>query len=315
MKILYSSDNNYSKIMYASLNSLLETNKNNKNIKIYIIDNEISHEMKEKINNLISMYKRQVNYISCKKICNDLVKKNDFPISAYARLFIQDEIDSDKVIYLDCDTIVKEDLKSLWDIDLEDNYVGGVIDPLPLYLKKAIGMSIDDEYINSGVMLINLKKWREINFRKKTIDFIEKHNYDVVHHDQGIINGISKGYILYIHPKYNLMPEYIYLNSDQLKKLYNQKNGYNQRQINEANDKPVIIHYIRKFYNRPWFLECTHPYKNDFLQYYYNISNELKSNPLKKNVKIRKFVYDHLPFTFYVLLEKFLDKRRINKNR
>lgn len=310
MKILYSTDDNYSKICYASINSLFESNKNVNKLAVYIIDNNISKSMKKKISELALSYKRELFYISCKRICKNLIKNNSFPISAYARLFIQNEIEDDKVIYIDCDTLVNNDLTDLWNINLNNNWVGGVIDPLPNYLKTAVGMEPEDSYINSGVLIINLLEWRKNDFKSKVIKFIEEHDYNVVHHDQGIINGICKNRVMFIHPKYNLMPEFIYMNEKKIKRLYKLKYFYNNNELEEAKTSPSIVHFISKFYNRPWFKECTHPYKDKFNSFYFKVSNNLSSNPLSKKVILQKFVYEKLPFVLFVIIERLLDIKR-----
>ena len=309
MNIIYSSDENYAKICIASIISLLKKNKEEKDLKIYIIDNNIKEETKKEIINIMEKYHRECFFISCNEICKDLQKNNDFPVSSYARLFIQDNIKEDKIIYIDCDTAIRKNLNSLWKEDLGDNLIAGVEDPLPSYLKEAIQMKKDDRYINAGILVINLKKWREIDFKKKVLQYIKEHRNNVIHHDQGIINGLCKGKILYLHPKYNLMPEMIIMNEKQLKKLYKINNFYTERQLEEARKDPYIVHYISKFYNRPWFKECTHPYKEDFQKYF---KGELKSNPLSNKVKIRKFIFEHFPFYVYCKVENLLDAKRKN---
>lgn len=307
MNVIYSTDENYSEICLSSINSLLEKNKEVEELNIYIIDNEISNDTKKKIEKVIENYGKKCLFISCKEICKDLKKNNDFSISAYARLFIQDSIQEEKIIYLDCDTNVNDSLEELWNIDMQEKWIAGVQDPLPEYLKKAIGMKKTERYINSGVLLINLKKWRKIDFKNKVLQYMLEHNNNVIHHDQGTINGICKGRILYLDPKFNLMPEMITMSEEQIKRVYGDKKFYSEKQLENARKNPVIIHYICKFYNRPWFRECTHPYKEKFLKYY---NGELTSNPLSLKIKLRKFIFEHLPFSIYCITERIFDIRR-----
>ena len=307
MNILYSTDENYSEICLSSIRSLLENNKGVKELKIYIIDNNITEKTKTKIATEIKHYKRNYFFIPCMEICKGVKKNNKFPISAYARLFVQDNIKENKVIYLDCDTIVETELTELWNIDLKDNWIAGIQDLLTSSLIKAIGMDSNERYINSGVLVINLKKWRQIDFKAKVIQYMKDNNNNVIHHDQGIINGLCKDKILYLEPKFNLMPEMLMMNEGQIKKLYKMSNFYSEQQLESSRVNPAIIHYICKFYNRPWFKECTHPYKNKFLKYY---KGELKSKPLCIKIKFRKFVFEKLPFSIYCMIEKILDFRR-----
>ena len=273
----------------------------------------MTDKTKRKIETEIERYKRKCFFISCMEICKGLKKNNDFPISAYARLFVQDNIKEDKIIYLDCDTIIESNLTNLWNTELKENWIAGVQDSLPGYLKKAVEMRLEEKYINSGVLVINLRKWRENNFKNKVVQYLEKHNNNVIHHDQGIINGLCKGKILYLEPKFNLMPEMIMMSERQIKKLYKMPNFYSEQQLESSRINPVIIHYICKFYNRPWFKECTHPYKSEFLKYY---EGELKSSSLSIKIKFRKFVFNKLPFPIYCMLENILDfgrRKYVNK--
>lgn len=310
MNVIYSTDENYAKICMASLLSLLDNNKNTEQLKVYIIDNNLTQDTKKKMMKLIREYKREIIFISCQEICKDMKKDNDFPLSAYSRLFVQNYINEDKAIYIDCDTVILKSIQELWKINLNENLIAGVQDPLPDYLKEAIEMEKEDRYINSGILLINLKKWREVDFKNKVIKYIEEHNRNVVHHDQGIINGICKGKILYLNPKFNLMPEMILMNEKQIKKLYQMDKFYSKNELNEAKKNPYIVHFISKFYNRPWFKECTHPYKDYFLKYYKMVDGELKSKPLKRKVKMRKYIFENFPFTIYIIIERVLDYKR-----
>lgn len=314
MNVIYSTDENYAKICMTSIWSLLDSNKCVEEIKIYIIDNQITENTKKEMKDLIeNKYQREIIFISCEEICRDLEKNNDYPISSYARLFIQDFIKEEKIIYVDCDTLVRGNLENLWNCKLKEYLVGGIQDPLPDYLKEAVQLDNQERYINAGVLLINLDKWREIDFKSKVVKFIKEHNKNVVHHDQGIINGICKGKILYLDPKYNLMSEMIMMNEKQLKKLYKMEKFYKEEQLQKARENPVIVHFISKFYNRPWFKECTHPYKDEFLSYYKKVNGEIKSKPLNRKVKMRKFAFEHFPFNIYVSVERMLNYKRKNQ--
>ena len=308
MNIVYSTDENYAKFCLASLESLMETNK--KDVKVYIIENDLKKETKQKMEKIVEK-NGELKFIDCKKIYENLLHDNTFPFAGYARLFIQDEIKEDKVIYLDCDLIVENDLEELYNIELGDNLVGAVQDPCGSEsIKLPIGMDKNDRYINSGVLLINLKKWREINFKEMVIQFIKEHKGNVAHRDQGIINGICKGNILYLNPKFNLMPEMIMMKSEHLKKIYKMKEFYSCEELEKAKENPTIVHFIRKVYNRPWYIENPHPFQKHFLRYYEKIGGNLESLPLPKKVRARIFVYKHFPFQIYFILERILEYKR-----
>lgn len=321
LNVMYSTDENYAQHAIASIISLLEKNKKFDDIYIYIVENEIYEETKKYIEKIVEEFGRKVIFINIKDICKNLKTKDDFPVSAYARLFISniDNIDNiEKILYLDCDTIVNESLEDLWNINIDNYLVAGVQDNPAMYMSTIIGMTEDDRYLNSGVLLINLKKWKQENIEKHFMTFIDMYKGCVPHHDQGVINGVCKNKILVISPKYNVMPEMIYLGKDKIMKLYNINNYYEDKEIVEAKEKPVIIHYISKFYNRPWNKSCTHPYKELYTFYLdkYNYDYKITNQELDKGTLIRKCIFYKCNFELYQNIEKLLNikrKRFINK--
>ncbi len=313
LNVLYATNDNYLPHAAASIYSLLENNKDFEKINICIID-DISNDCKTKLNDMVTSFSNaSLVFYPFDKLKDKLkIKESWFAMVGYARLMVSDCINADKVLYVDCDTIINASLKDLWKTDIEDYLVAGVQDNPHLYALKAIGMSKYDRYINSGVILINLKKWKQENIEQKIIKMIEDKNGNVFHHDQGIINGVCKNSIKILPPKFNCMSQFFYLTARKIKALYNIKNYYMQNELDEAVKNPVIVHYISKFYNRPWFKSCTHPLKNLYIDYLEKTPFEvaLKDGDLKKSVKLRKFIFSRLPFFIYFSLEKLLNIRR-----
>lgn len=314
LNILYATDSNYSPHAAASVYSLLDNNRSFDKINIYIIDDNISDDCKYKFNSMVGQFSNAtLIFYPFENLSHKLrLKETWFARAGYARLMLAAIADVDKMLYLDCDTIVNGSLEEIWGIDISDCCVAGVQDNPALFMSEVIGMDANDRYINSGVMLINLKKWREENIEAKIIKMIEDYNGFVPHHDQGIINGVCKGMIKIIHPKFNTMSQFFYLKSKQIKKLYKMKNFYSQEELDSATANPTIIHYISKFYNRPWFKKCTHPMKDLYVKYLEctPFGLVLQDGDLKRSVRIRRFVFNNFPFCIYTLFERVLNIRR-----
>ena len=313
MNIVYATDDNYVRPLGVSMVSLFENNKDTKEIIVYIIENNVKEESKIKLYEIAQKYKRSIKFIDFKKICSDLHINVKFPLVAYGRLFLYKLEEVDKILYLDSDTIVNSSIEELYETNIDEYEVAGVQDNAAYYLLKKIGMAKKDRYINSGVLLINLKKWRENDIGNRFLKFIKKNNGKVNHHDQGVINGVCKNSTLILNPKYNMMPEMISMTVKQSNILYNVHNYYTQDEINEAVKSPVIIHYIEKFYSRPWKIDCTHPMKDRFFYYLdkTTFSKSLDERGLNKKIQFRKKIYDKYPFIIYVIFEKILNIRRI----
>ena len=175
--------------------------KNNINpMKIYLLS-ESDGELKLEID--------YVQFIDCNKIYNQRIQKEtnvDNRITKFAlyRLLLPELIQDDKILYLDVDIIVNGNIQELYDIDIENYYVAGVSD---IGIDRAalmphLGLNLDDIYINSGVILLNLKNIRKDLIYEKWIYEVNEHSY--IGRDQSIINKTCKDKIKIIDNKFNV---------------------------------------------------------------------------------------------------------------
>ena len=150
-----------------------------------------------------------INYLAVEKDCNvtfvdmkdcfkDLVMTHDFiSYPTYFRLLVCDLLpDYDKCIYLDIDTIVLEDLSLFYAQDIEDFYLAGVraagYQFNAVHNIRRLGLPDVSDYINAGVLLMNLKKLRQDTMSKKFLDLIKEKYHD---QDQDILNVACYGKI------------------------------------------------------------------------------------------------------------------------
>ena len=116
------------------------------------------------------------------------------------RLFIPKVITVDRLLYLDSDTLVLDNIRDFYHMDFEDNLLIGVADvgqAMPV-VRKAIGFDPNETYINAGVTLMNLK---EINLYDTWIGMVNEKFYNC--HDQDILNITCRGRIKLISNMYN----------------------------------------------------------------------------------------------------------------
>ena len=193
----------------------------------------------------------------------------DFPVgnayinlTTYFRLVIQDKLPNiDKVLYLDCDTIVNGSLAELWITDMEDYAVAGVRDRVndSIRLYNRLRYPMSDGYVNAGVLLINLKKWRECHVFDRAKELAKTMPEALKNHDQDIINAIYHGQILMLPFRYNLLEYYLYVEEW----LYLDRKYYPE--IIEACKNPTIIHFCMP--QKPWHYECINPFKELYYKY------------------------------------------------
>ena len=143
LNVVYSSDDNYAQHLGASLYSLLQHNTEYKYIYVYIIDNIISSENKSRLQMIADAFTNaKVVFISFDKWSSLLNLNMMWPISlsAYARLFLGSIIEEtvERILYLDCDTIVCDSLTELWETDLDKNIIAAVQDTVNEQTKNGV---------------------------------------------------------------------------------------------------------------------------------------------------------------------------------
>ena len=306
LSVLFASNNLFSPYLGVSIYSLLKNNqKFFEKINIYIFDDEISEENKEKLILIGKKFNQELNFIDLIDIekvvgtsINVMEKEGIISLTAYARLFSSTVVyNLDKILYLDADSIITGSFKELWEKNIEEYYVAGVLDTLGVdFIKKQINLNENHKYINSGVLLINLKKWREDKLEEKFINFLINHLDRFIFHDQGIINGVCKDKILYVSPKYNLQGQFHGIDYKKATKWAGFPDYYDEETVKEAQENPVFIHFTGAL-NRPWSNQ-----NQEYYGLYYDYANE---TPFNEDVKF-KDVLSKKSLIFYSIYKSSL---------
>jgi lipopolysaccharide biosynthesis glycosyltransferase len=310
LNIAYSFDNNYAQHGGVSLISLFENNRDIEKINVYIIEDKLSEKNREKINAIVTGYGHQIFFLNLYELTVELPPVS-FYRSSYGRLFLPKLTNIDRILYIDSDTIINSSLKYLTDLNMSDCLLAGVQDTVNRYYLELIGLNINNRYINGGIMIINLRLWRKLGITERCIDFILKFKGSPPHNDQGTVNYVCRNNIKIIPPNFNVMNPMFAFPVSKIKKLFGVKAYYTQNEINDAVVNPIIIHYTDEFFNRPWFINCTHPLKDKYIKYFQQSpwKFELPYKPLSKNCLIQNWIYFHCPFFIYRLMIKFIEFR------
>ena len=174
------------------------------------------------------------------------------PISAYYRLLLPNILPStEKVIWLDGDVIVLEDLGKMYALPMDGLYLRGQLDNSPS-LADQFGVK-NDHYICSGVLLMNLEEMRKDNIVHFYLSFIEQFKDKLVQHDQTVINVIGYTKTGILPARYGIFN--IYKWAKRMNKFINSLRSsekYKASEYRAAQQHPAIIHYVRK----PWQHKC-----------------------------------------------------------
>lgn len=234
--IVFSVDDNYVFPLSVAIYSVKKHLKGNK--LIYVFYDKLSDDSKQKIINL-SDEKTEI-----KLLCvSEEVKGNSFytiyhfSVAMYYRFFIPILLkEYEKVLYLDCDIMAKRQISSLLNLDVGDYVIAGVRD-----------FGLDDEkYINSGVLLFNVKKCNEFNFTQKCLQYVAK-NRDLSLPDQDTINSVCKERILMLESKYNFQVASLFL---KMKTIPNVNVNLEAKKLGAKIKDIIFIHYVSG--EKPW---------------------------------------------------------------
>lgn len=255
ISIAYAPDDKYVNQTIVSMQSVIENNKEN-SIEFIIMYSKLNSESLKKLGSIKGASIRLLKLDE--SIFSDLTLSNWVTVQAWFRIKLPDMcLEMDKVLYLDCDTLVLGDLKELFNINLDGKFLAGVKDVWGVnkYVKR-LGMK-NDVYLNSGMLLFNCKYCREENFFDKVVDFAKNNEKIIQFCDQDSINKVVDENKLVLHPKYNMMDTW-------WRGGYYEFEGKEEQEYLSAKEAPLIVHLTGP---KPEFKGCGNKFKDEWWKY------------------------------------------------
>ncbi|MBQ9180727.1 glycosyltransferase family 8 protein, partial [Candidatus Saccharibacteria bacterium] len=218
-------NNAYTPYAAATIHSLAQKSNKKRYYRVIILHDGLSLANRVRLRNLVTnnvavQFKKITNSLYLRAIVNYCTNRQkgagDFFSSAvyYYRAFIPRLFPLyEKAIYIDSDTVLTGDIAELFDIELsETEALAAMVDPkvtaIPEfrdYVDNAVGVP-HEEYVNSGVQLMDLKKMRKNKYLSTMIELIQKYDADLVAPDQDYLNVILRGQIKFIGSEWNAEP-------------------------------------------------------------------------------------------------------------
>lgn len=182
-----------------------------------------------------------------------------FSVANYYRLLAADLIEEDQVLYLDSDTLILGDIAPLWQVDMKGYPVAAVADLIVRDFHR-LNLQESQGYFNSGVMMLNLKVWRELDLGNKVLSYIFSNPEKIIYADQCGLNGFLNGNWLRLDLKWNLQSALFQKEYENLILSWNK-----EFDVEAANQNPLIIHFSGP--QKPWQFRSRHPYKRLYWKY------------------------------------------------
>ena len=280
--------------------SLLKNCSCPEKVNIYLADGGISNKNKNKLKEVIKKFKSSLYFLNPdKNLIKGLKMYRHLGIEAYYRFSLIERLDLKKILYLDCDLIIEDDILKLYQTELDEKIFGAIRDlGVSESQKNKYGISKENPYLNSGVMLIDLKKWKDNKLTYKIINYL-KENYEKIEFaDQDAINAVLKNDWKEFDLSWNFMPKIYYY---RFNPFTNKDYRYKKKEFNQIK-KPKIIHFASIL--KPWYKIDIIPFKKRYWFY-------VKKSPWEdlqyadKNIKGKlKRIKDYWGFIFNNLKSK-----------
>lgn len=247
--IFFAVDNTFVWHLSVALASILKNAAHDDDLYFYILTDGLIQDNINKINKLKEIKTCNIEFVTVdnSQFINFLPPSYINSLSTFYRYIIPGvKPELKKVLYLDCDIVVKNSLAELFSTDLGDNYIAGVEDchPACTAAKLKPFFLLRDPYLNAGVLLFNCQKMREDNIERRCFELTPKLNTKTyLAGDQDVLNILCAHKKLVLKPKFNLLSAFF---NDNI------ISEYTNEAIENAKLSPVIIHYSGKA--KPWLL-------------------------------------------------------------
>ncbi len=246
INICLSCDDKYAKYAGVVIASVLLNAGEEDEFSFYVLDGGISEGAKLRINRLKTIRNCEIEFVKVDPsqfdVYKDILTHEYISIATYYRLKLSQLLPAvDRVIYLDCDVIVRSSLAEFYNTALNDNYMAGVIDARVKYKPKWK----DTKYVNAGVLLMDLNKIRWDNVEDKFVEYTKNNIENIKAGDQDIINFTLEGKIKIVDDRWNVQVSSFLSRSSFTK-------------------DPFIIHYIAK--QKPWIFASYNHFKKEYFK-------------------------------------------------
>ena len=157
-----------------------------------------------------------------------------------------------KILFLDADIVVLQDLGEIYDSDIREHACAVVETPISKESSHLRELRMKGErYFNAGVMLINLEYWRQRSITTRLLSWINDYPGKLRFWDQDALNAVLEGKWLRLEPKWNATHAF-FISPQEFPE-------FSREETHDAINNPAIIHFTGGGSNKPWRADSVHP--------------------------------------------------------
>ncbi|MCH2182971.1 MAG: glycosyltransferase family 8 protein [Mariniblastus sp.] len=282
--VLCAADDHYARSLTVTLQSAAEFLRPGHSLQVIVMDGGIQPENWQRMKESLASFPVQLHMIRPDpQVVDGLTTSHHITRTAYFRLLAGKLLPEsiDRVIYLDSDLLVRDDLSLLWEMELENEYCLAVpdiacphidareancnfrksnpylaaISPIPNW--RELNLEGSDGYFNSGVMVLNIDRWRRESIEKRLLQCLQENRKHVWCWDQYALNVVFAGQWRALPARWN-QGAHLFDFPDE------NHSPIDRAEFIEARDNPAIIHYTTEW--KPWHFHNQHPHRDLFFQ-------------------------------------------------
>ena len=181
-------------------------------VRLFVMDCGITEKNKQRLHDQTAKFgnAEMIFYDIDEKLNAVMPKvKTRWHRAIYGRLFLNElpaQFDGiDRLVYLDCDLLMDRPVTELFTMELQGKCLAAVTDADNSPRKKALGIPEECSYINSGVLVIDIARWIELDASRRIIEYINGFPEALLYPDQDAINYVLAQEIIILPPEYNTM--------------------------------------------------------------------------------------------------------------
>lgn len=282
MKIVYACDDNYAPLTAISAVSLL---KHNPGAEIILLGYRLRDDSKDLVRSRVERSGGRFRYLDASPAIAKLeaIGADSYvSYAVYARIFIPELLgdETGTLLYLDCDTLVVDSLAELFAADLGDRPLALGLDAAHPAYKRVISLPADKPYYNTGVMIMDLARWRESRCTERLLAELQHPHGRNPLGDQDIIVRVLNDEIVPLGARWNFLSQFI---------------------LTKRKERPAIYHFSGNTLGRPWFTSSKHPMRTA----YRKAASEAGQPEAAEQTKPLPFEY-RLQYWLFKILPNFL---------
>ena len=305
ISFMYATDENFVRVLLTSLYSLLKNHVGHEVNVFIVLDPNVTVNSRSRLREMGARFGCAVVLIDMpdfEQATHVSLDTKRYSASMFSRLAAGSILPQsiERLIYLDCDTLVCDDLYALWATDMGDMVIGAVNDHRSAKYSRNLGIREGNCYINSSVLLMDLQKYREQHCEQQLLHVLGQLNGLMEFPDNDLICKVMQDKIFLLPLRYNVISVVRMCSRKELQRLRHPAVKVDESEHREALQNPAILHFTTFLLmkGRPWMEGCNHPDAQQYARFLMEATGERpveNSSGARKPRMLATYVMTHVP--------------------